>query len=396
MMPGFEPTPPSSNFALQPRYLEFFAGGGMVRAGFGTGWQCAFANDFDFKKAATYQRNWGDTGELVVGDIRNIRARDLPDAELAWASFPCQDLSLAGGGAGLKGERSGTFYPFWGLMKSLLVKQRAPQVIVLENVTGTLTSHQGKDFTAICRAFTSAGYRYGVLLVDAALFVPQSRPRFFVVAVRGDIQIGSHLFASEPLDPFHTRGVRSAYKRLPPSLKKPWVWWNLPVPPPRSKVFADLIEDAPTDVRWHTIEETRRLVSMMSEVNLAKLAAAKRLKRRVVGGLYKRTRKEGDVKVQRAEVRFDDVAGCLRTPSGGSSRQLVIVVEGRRVRSRLISARETARLMGLPESYQLPEKYNEAYHLTGDGVAVPVVQHLAKFLIEPLVHGSMPIFETAA
>lgn len=52
---------------------------------------------------------------------------------------------------------------------------------------------------------------------------------------------------------------------------------------------------------------------------------------------------------------------------------------------RLISARETARLMGLDDSYELPENYNEAYHLTGDGVAVPVVRHLAKFLLEPIL-----------
>jgi DNA (cytosine-5)-methyltransferase 1 len=86
----------------------------------------------------------------------------------------------------------------------------------------------------------------------------------------------------------------------------------------------------------------------------------------------------------RAEVRFDDVAGCLRTPAGGSSRQTIIVVDGNVVRSRLISSRETARLMGLPETYKLPKGYNEAYHLMGDGVAVPVVRFLAHHLLEPL------------
>ena len=103
-------------------------------------------------------------------------------------------------------------------------------------------------------------------------------------------------------------------------------------------------------------------------------------------GVYKRTRKdEYGCKVQRAEVRFDDVAGCLRTPAGGSSRQLIMIVKGRKVRSRLISSRETARLMGLPDEYELPENYNEAYHLTGDGVVVPVVRHLAENILEPIM-----------
>ena len=86
----------------------------------------------------------------------------------------------------------------------------------------------------------------------------------------------------------------------------------------------------------------------------------------------------------RAEARFDGVAGCLRTPSGGSSRQAVVLVEGKRVRSRLLAPREAAHLMGLPGSYELPESYNDAYHLCGDGVAAPVVGHLAQHLQEPM------------
>ena len=124
----------------------------------------------------------------------------------------------------------------------------------------------------------------------------------------------------------------------------------------------------------------------MSPLNLLKLEQAKRTGGRVVGCVYKRTRlDENGHKVQRAEVRFDDVAGCLRTPAGGSSRQVILVVDGDRVRSRLISARETARLMGLDEDYELPRNYNEAYHLTGDGVTVDVVRHLAENLLGPLL-----------
>ncbi len=105
----------------------------------------------------------------------------------------------------------------------------------------------------------------------------------------------------------------------------------------------------------------------------------------MVGTVYRRTRyNSAGEKLQRAEARFDGVAGCLRTPAGGSSRQFVLIVEKNRVRSRLISARETARLMGLPDSYVLPGKYNEAYHLTGDGVVVPAVRRLAAHVLEPL------------
>lgn len=367
-------------------FYEFFAGAGMVRAGLGDQWRCLFANDFDHKKGSTYRNNWGD-GPLKVSDVRDVSSADLPgQADLAWASFPCQDLSLAGGGAGLKGDRSGTFWPFWNVMTSLLNEDRAPTVIALENVCGTLTSHKGKDFIAICQAFQKAGYRFGAAVIDAALFVPQSRPRLFVIGVHGDAGVPDTA-VSETLSPlWHTRAVRTAYERLPQKMKAHWVWWNFPPPPPRTTRFVDLIEDEPASVEWHSPEETARLLSMMSPVNRSKVEAAKARGCRMVGTIYKRTRRdENGEKVQRAEIRFDDVAGCLRTPAGGSSRQLILVVDGNTVGSRLVSSRETARLMGLPDDYRLPERYNEAYHLTGDGVVVPVVRHLAEHILEPVI-----------
>lgn len=367
-------------------FYEFFAGGGMARAGLGNNWHCLLANDFDHKKCNSYKTNWGKS-EIKQGDVRTVTTQDLPgQANLVWASFPCQDLSLAGGGAGLKGERSGTFWPFWDLMKSLIAEDRAPEIIVLENVCGTLTSHGGKDFSAICTALQGSGYRFGAMVVDAALFVPHSRPRLFVIAIREDLDIPGNLIGEEPEVDWHTRTLKTAIGKLRPKAKKSWIWWRMPMPINRKTQFSDLIEDSPNSVVWHTPVQTRQLLSMMSDINLEKVRKAKRSGRRMVGTIYKRTRHdENGKKVQRAEVRFDDVAGCLRTPAGGSSRQLIMIIDGRKVRSRLISSRETARLMGLPDDYVLPDKYNEAYHLTGDGVVVPVVRHLAQHILEPLL-----------
>jgi DNA (cytosine-5)-methyltransferase 1 len=139
-------------------------------------------------------------------------------------------------------------------------------------------------------------------------------------------------------------------------------------------------------VEWHAASYTERLLNMMTPVNRAKVALAQQAQTVQVGAIYRRTRPdEFGTKQQRAEVRFDDVAGCLRTPTGGSSRQTILLVHGASIRSRLLSPRETARLMGLPETYQLPPRYNDAYHLSGDGVVVPVVRHLAEHLLEPLL-----------
>jgi DNA (cytosine-5)-methyltransferase 1 len=380
-----------------PEFYEFFAGGGMVRAGMGAGWRCSLANDFDHKKSAIYLRNWGDDA-LKTADVRALTTSDLPRcADMAWASFPCQDLSLAGGGAGLKGDRSGTFWPFWNLMKDLMAEGRGPKIIALENVLGTLSSHGGKDFAAICNALQLADYRFGAVVIDAAHFLPHSRPRLFILAVRWDMAIPKKLIACEPTSQWHPRALTNSVQGVPTRSKENWVWWTLPTPSLRNASFSDLIEENPRDVRWHTPDETRALLGMMSEVNLAKVSRAKSLKRRIVGAIYKRTRfDENGFKVQRAEVRFDDIAGCLRTPAGGSSRQVILVVEGAKVRSRLISGRETARLMGLPEDYLLPTNYNEAYHLTGDGVVVPVVRFLAANLFEQVLAANLPRTKAAA
>jgi len=167
---------------------------------------------------------------------------------------------------------------------------------------------------------------------------------------------------------------------------KDWISWRLGHPAARQTVFADLIDDEPEGVDWHSREETQRLLEMMTVHNREKVREAQLSGMKVVGTVYKRTRQdENGVRRQRAEIRFDDIAGCLRTPTGGSSRQSIMIVEGKSIRSRLLAPREAARLMGLPEEYRLPPNYNDAYHLAGDGVVVPVVRHLAEYLLEPLL-----------
>ena len=368
-------------------FYEFFAGGGMVRMGLGPQWTCLFANDFDQKKAVVYRRNWGDD-ILDTRDVRRVRTSDLPDyADLVWGSFPCQDLSLAGVGAGLRGERSGAFWPFWSLMQSLMQEGRAPRIIALENVCGTLSSNGGEDFASICSAFKQAEYRYGAIVMDAACFLPQSRPRLFIIALRQDLELAPEMNDAVSSPVWYTRALQTAHFRLSDDLKNNWIWWPIPEPRLRKVRLEALIEDNPKSVSWHTADQTRRLLSMMSDLNLAKVEKAKKTGRRTVGTIYKRTRVDQDgVKRQRSEVRFDGVAGCLRTPAGGSSRQLIMVVESNHVQSRLISSRETARLMGLPDEYQLPDNYNEAYHLTGDGVVAPAVRHLAEHVFEPILN----------
>lgn len=352
----------------------------MARIGLGESWSCAFANDFDPVKARAWRANFADDRKFREGDVWALEAADLPGrADLAWASSPCQDFSLAGARAGLAGGRSGAFFGFWRLIEALSAEGRAPRNLVIENVTGLFTANNGRDFAALCAALAAQNYRFGALEIDAARFLPQSRPRVFVVATLGPTP-GPLLGES----PFHTRLVTAAHAKLPAELARRWVWWGLPAPPSRNTDLAAMLEpDAAVD--WHDAAQTARLLELMAPLHRARVTAVAASGARAVGSVFRRTRMENGRRTQRAEVRFDGLAGCLRTPRGGSSRQSIIVIEAGLVRSRLLSPREAARLMGLPEGYALPTAATAALHVTGDGVAVPVVRWLSNHILEPLL-----------
>lgn len=372
---------------MKHTYYDFFAGGGMAGLGLGSNWRCTFANDIDPQKAISYRKNHHEGKELLLRNIMEVTLEDLPATpDLIWASFPCQDLSLAGKGAGLAGERSGMFKPFWKLVEQLHKSGRGPKIIALENVSGAITSNGGRDFATLASALSSLGYQFGAVVLDAVHFLPQSRPRLFMIGIRDDLNIPKETVAAGPCHLWHPPSLIEGYNLLPKTSISRWNWWNLDTPKANKTSLSTIIEENPEGIEWHTATETLYLLNMMSDVNIKKIKAAQELRVKTIGTLYRRTRKDKNgVKCQRAEVRFDGIAGCLRTPSGGSSRQTIVVVEEEKVRTRLLSSREAASLMGMPETYILPTKYNEAYKLVGDGVAVPVVSHLEQGIFNPVI-----------
>ncbi|OYU90869.1 MAG: DNA (cytosine-5-)-methyltransferase [Bradyrhizobiaceae bacterium PARB1] len=374
-----------------PSYLEFFAGGGMVRAGLGGRWKCQFANDFDPLKARVYADNWGDA-EILHEDIANVEPESLGRrADLAWASFPCQDLSTAGNGLGIgqaggaNRTRSGTFWAFIDLMKRLKANGRLPRLVVLENVVGLLTTNGGEEFKTVVAALDRLGMRTGAVMVDARHFLPQSRQRVFIVAISKSARIAPELVRAGPHPTWHPDPLVAAVEKLSPQCREQWIWFNLGTPPQLAKTLNRVVKEKPVGVEWHTPAETRRLIGMMSDIHRQKLSEAKKSGKRVVGTLSLRMRPLDGKTVQRTEICFRGLAGCLRTPKGGGSRPRVIVVKGSNVRTRLLSPAEAASLMGLKGDYKLPEMYDFAFKVIGDGVAVPVVAFLRSKLFNPLL-----------
>lgn len=358
--------------------LDFFAGSGLVTYGLAPQFQTIWANDNCARKRDTYIANHG-AAHFRKDSICDISGSELPAADLAWASFPCQDLSLAGNLGGMThGTRSGLFWQWIRVLTEMQEHGNKPSVLVAENVVGFLVADGGAHFGDAYRALRSLGYQVGAVVIDAGAFLPQSRQRAFIIAADPAIPM-TGLVQRAPSEHFHPKSlIRAAFLIDDPN----WVWWSLPVPKKRRPDFSELCErKAPCD----SPTKTDALCSMLSPLNRKKLETALRANSFFAGTAYRRTRPDtAGGRVQRLEIRFDGTAGCLRTPRGGSSRQTVILADHGTVHSRLMTVRECARLMGAPDSYLLPGSYNDGYSAMGDAVAVPVTRWLSRHLLTPL------------
>jgi len=356
----------------------------MVSAALHPRWSCAFANDISTMKCATYAENW--CGNLLIGgDIASLDEAALRQPiDLFWASSPCQDFSLAGVGKGLSGPRGSVFEVWIDKVRSAVATGFAPKLIAFENVVGLLTRSGGRDFVYVLNALSQLGYRVGAMEIDARAFLPQSRPRLFVIASRLDVPLDGYA-NKEPNGPFHTKRILSVFDQLPRALRDKWVWWSHERPAVHNLTLETVLDHAP-DTKYFDSAEIGRLRAMMSEPSRLRLEEMLDAPGRRVGTIYKRGRPDSDGTTrQRAELRTDGVAGCLRTPGGGSSRQTLVITQGGTLRARLMSTRELSRLMGLPDSYRMPARYNDAYRVAGDGVVVPVVKYLDEQIFSGLL-----------
>jgi DNA (cytosine-5)-methyltransferase 1 len=140
--------------SLAPAFLEFFAGSGLVAEGLKGYFQAVWANDICSKKAAVYVANHG-AEHFHLGSIAEVRGINLPNASLAWASFPCQDLSLAGLTGGIHASRSGLV---WEWLRIIDEMPSRPPVLVAENVAGLVSAANENHYCTRHQALTQRGY----------------------------------------------------------------------------------------------------------------------------------------------------------------------------------------------------------------------------------------------
>ncbi len=363
--------------AHQKNVAEFFAGIGLMRIGLEKGgWRTDFANDIDEDKWRMYSDHFGVGGEFVLEDVHKLTADKIPTVALATASFPCNDLSLAGARAGLIGKNSSAFWGFIDALKKM--GSRRPPLILLENVAGFLTSNDGEDFHDALSALNRLGYAVDAFIIDASRFVPQSRQRLFVV---GSAKNKAPMIARDTMQ-FHESDVR-------PRALADFIMWNsdidwcirkLPLLPTSTKKLSEIIEHlSPNSKMWWSDERSNYLLNQMSPKHRAIADAMIAGSRVSYGTVFRRVRNGRSM----AELRTDEVAGCLRTPRGGSGRQILFAAGKGRFAVRLVTPRECARLMGA-DDFVIRVPLNQALFGFGDAVCVPVIEWIAKNYLNPL------------
>lgn len=311
------------------RFIDLFCGIGGFRIAFEqAGGECVFSSDWDRFSRQTYEANFG---EMPHGDIRQVRAEEVPAHDILCGGFPCQPFSLAGvskknslGRAhGFSDEKQGNL--FFEIAR--LLDHHRPAAFVLENVKN-LTSHdKGNTFRIIHGTLTKdLGYHVAHRVVDARHWVPQHRERVFLIGFR------------EPRE---------------------FVWPVLPSPGP---LLGSILEPRVPDK--YTL--TARLWQYL-KAYAAKHAAAGN------GFGYSMFGADGVARTLSARYYKD-----------GSE---ILISRGKGCRPRRLTPRECARLMGYADSFQIPVSDTQAYRQFGNSVAVPVVSALAQEVVKSLAGG---------
>jgi len=366
-------------------FAEFFAGIGLMRLGLEhEGWSATFANDISIDKYEMYSAHFDDQPPLyLIKDVHLLEPDEMPTVTLATASFPCNDLSLAGMRHGLGGKQSSAY---WGFIKILdRLQERRPPLVLLENVAGFLNSHNGRDFQAALLALNRLGYAVDPIMIDAGRFVPQSRVRLFVIARFDD---RCHAWESHDASRFYESDVRP--KALADFIfRHPEIVWSiklLPNLPSRSSTLVDMLQDIPADSPiWWSKARVDYLVNQMSEKHRHALNEMMKSESWSYGTVFRRIRHGRSM----AELRNDGMAGCLRTPRGGSGRQILARAGYGNVAARLLTPGECAALMGAP-GFRINAPLNKALFGFGDAVCVPAVAWIARHYLSQVLEEKTP------
>jgi DNA (cytosine-5)-methyltransferase 1 len=312
------------------KFIDLFCGIGGFRLAFErAGGKCVFSSDWDKHSRQTYAANFG---EEPYGDIHKIAVADIPSHDILCAGFPCQPFSIAGVSKkislgrkhGFDDEKQGNL--FFSIAE--IIDYHQPSAFVLENVKNLCRHDKGRTFQIIYNTLTEAlGYKVFWKVIDAKKVVPQHRERIFLVGFKPRREFEFPEFPAE--------GPKLA------SILEPKV--------PEKYTL--------TDHLWNYLQ------------NYAE-------KHRLAGNGFGFGLVTGKDSTRTLSARYH---------KDGSE---ILVSQGAKKNPRRLTPRECARLMGYPDSFKIIVSDTQAYRQFGNSVVVPVVERVAKAVVEALKEGA--------
>lgn len=326
-------------------FVDLFAGiGGLRRAMESVGGYCIFTSEWDKHAQTTYLANFPDN-RPIAGDIREVRADDIPDHDVLVAGFPCQPFSIAGVSKknalgrlhGFQDETQGTL--FFDVLR--ILKAHRPAAFLLENVKNLKSHDHGRTFDVIRRKLTEElGYSLHTRIIDAGHFVPQHRERIVMVGFRDPVN-----FSWESLD-LPAYGHRRLRHVLHP------------------EDGTEAIE-VPYTVNGAGLVNEKYILTDKLWLYLQAYAEKHRAKGNGFGfGIV-----DGDSIARTLSARYF---------KDGSE---ILVSRGEGRNPRRLTPRECARLMGYGDDFRIPVSDTQAYKQFGNSVAVPVFAEVARVML---------------
>ena len=359
------------------RFVDLYAGIGGFRLGLqGIDATCVFTSEINKFAQRTYRANFpGD----VVGDIEPYAddPKTIPEHDLLTAGFPCQPFSIAGKRGGFRDSRSTAFHKLVAILE-----HHRPAAFLLENVSGLTWHDKGRTFEIMQWALMDLlGYELHAKVIDSRWWVPQHRKRIFLVGFREptDFNFDELLIPDPPYPTLRTileTGDMSKFELSEAKWeigKREWLKWTgyrtrCFTPDGVSYAlcsyygahaqFAIIGDDAPPELQKYTLTKHAWL----------------RVQRHMAKGHGHASKLCG----------FDDVSPTLRSNYQAGIHTLI---PQRTKRPRKLAPRECARLMGFPDSFEIPVSDRQAYFQFGNAVVVPVVAAIAG-LMEPHMKGN--------
>lgn len=328
-------------------FADLFAGIGGIRLGFETiGGQCVFTSEWDNFAKKTYLKNHGDN-HLFVGDIVPFPAEDVPDHDVLLGGFPCQPFSIAGvskknslGRAhGFECTTQGTL--FFDVARIIAVKR--PKAFLLENVKNLISHDKGNTFKVILQTLQEElGYEVHSRVINGNHFTPQNRERIIIVGFRDQTDFT-------------------------------WDDLQLPEQGPRLESVLHRTDGGEPVLPW----DDNRFFNHEKQIVQPKYTLTPRLWDYLQA--YAAKHKAAGNGFGFGLVHAESVTRTLsaRYYKDGSE---ILVSQGKNKRPRRLTPRECARLMGFPDTFEIPVSDTQAYRQFGNSVVVPVMHEVARVM----------------